>query len=99
MADIPVPSLPDGTGDINSRIMAVQSDDTLQLVPIWPEPTGDPDPRYATDEQGALADTAVQPAAIVNMVTSLDLFVIDQMTQAEYDAITPDPNTLYVIVG
>lgn len=35
-----------------------------------------------------------------NMVTSTDIRYIVQLTQAEYDALSPpDDNTLYVIVG
>jgi len=62
---------------------------------------------YATAAQGALADTATQPADIANMVesdptgvTGADAITnIMSLTQAEYDAITPDAATLYVITG
>ena len=37
--------------------------------------------------------------AIKNAVTSTDVGPIIVLTQAEYDAITPDPNTLYIIEG
>lgn len=62
---------------------------------------------YATAAQGALADSAVQPAAIANVVRS-DVTGITgadaitnavSLTQAEYDAITPNASTLYVITG
>ena len=62
---------------------------------------------YATATQGTLADTAIQPADIANMVESDTTGVtgadsinnIISLTQAEYDAITtPDAATLYVIV-
>jgi len=33
------------------------------------------------------------------VVTSDDISTIVKLTQAEYDALTPDANTLYVIVG
>ena len=60
---------------------------------------------YATAAQGDLADTATQPADIANMVesdptgvTGADAITnIMSLTQAEYDAITPDAATLYVI--
>lgn len=62
---------------------------------------------YATAAQGALADTATQPADIANMVesdptgvTGADAITnIISLTQAEYDAITPDAATVYVISG
>lgn len=52
---------------------------------------------YATAAQGALADTAVQPAAISDFVSGTGVTDIVALTQAEYDALTPDANTLYVI--
>ena len=60
---------------------------------------------FATAAQGALADTATQPADIANMVesdvtgvTGADAITnVISLTQAEYDAITPDAATLYVI--
>ena len=63
---------------------------------------------YATAAQGALADSAVQPADIslmvesdVTGVTGADAITnVISLTQAEYDAIgTPDAATLYVITG
>lgn len=63
---------------------------------------------YATAAQGALADTAIQPADIslvvesdVTGVTGADAITnVISLTQAEYDAIvTPDAATLYVIAG
>ena len=62
---------------------------------------------YATAAQGALADTATQPADIALMVesdvtgvTGADAITnIMSLTQAEYDAITPNAATLYVITG
>lgn len=63
---------------------------------------------YATAAQGALADSAVQPADIALMVesdvtgvTGADAITnVISLTQAEYDAIvTPDAATLYVIAG
>ena len=64
--------------------------------------TGD----FATAAQGALADTAVQPAAIAKMVvsdttgiTGADAIAnVVSLTQAEYDALTPDADTLYVVI-
>ena len=55
----------------------------------------------------ALADTATQPADIANMVESDTTGVtgaaaitnIISLTQADYDAITPDASTVYVISG
>ncbi len=41
MADIPVPTLPDGVSGPNSRIMVVQADDSLELVPGDIAVTGD----------------------------------------------------------
>ena len=60
---------------------------------------------YATAAQGALADSATQPADIANMVesdptgvTGADAITnIISLTTAEYGAITPDAATLYVI--
>jgi hypothetical protein len=62
---------------------------------------------YATAAQGALAGTAVQPADIANVVESDPTGVTGadaitnmlSLTQAEYDAITPNASTFYVIVG
>jgi hypothetical protein len=62
---------------------------------------------YATAEQGSRADSATQPDDIANMVesdvtgvTGADAITnIISLTQAEYDAITPDASTLYVITG
>lgn len=61
---------------------------------------------YATAAQGALADTAVQPAAIAKMVVSDTTGITGadaitnmvSLTQAEYDALTPDADTLYVVI-
>lgn len=55
----------------------------------------------------ALADTATQPADIANMVESDPSAVsgadavtnIMSLTQLEYDAITPDAATFYIITG
>jgi hypothetical protein len=61
---------------------------------------------YATAAQGTLANTAVQPAAIANMVESQQeggvgtlITNIIQVTQAEYDGLTPQAGTFYAIVG
>ena len=64
--------------------------------------TGD----FATAAQGTKADTAVQPAAIAKMVvsdttgiTGADAIAnVVSLTQAEYDALTPDADTLYVVI-
>jgi len=61
----------------------------------------------AVTDSLALADTATQPADIANMVesdttgvTGADAITnIMSLTQAEYDAITPDASTFYVITG
>lgn len=54
----------------------------------------------ATSVQGALADTAVQPSAIEDMVESEDISTIVALTQTAYDAIpVPDANTFYIITG
>lgn len=51
----------------------------------------------ATSAQGALADSAVQPADIADMVESTTVSTIWTGTTAQYDAIgTKDPNTLYI---
>jgi len=55
----------------------------------------------------ALADTATQPADIANMVESdvsstagaSAITNIMSLTQAQYDAITPDASTFYIITG
>lgn len=55
---------------------------------------------FATNEQGALATTAVQPAAIANMVTSTAVDSIVQITAAAYAALSPpDADTLYLVIG
>lgn len=62
---------------------------------------------FATAAQGTLANSAVQPGDAVsaltndaNYVASADITTIDQVTQAEYDALSPPAaNTMYVIVG
>lgn len=56
-----------------------------------------PSGSYATSAQGALADTAVQPADITGMVTGDGITQIVALTQAAYDALTPVATTLYVI--
>ena len=38
-------------------------------------------------------------ASATNWVSSAQLDNIVKLTQAEYDALTPDTNTLYIIVG
>ena len=61
---------------------------------------------YATAAQGTLADSAVQPAAIAKMVVSDTTGITGadaitnmvSLTQAEYDALTPDADTLYVVI-
>ena len=61
---------------------------------------------YATAAQGALADSATQPAAIAKMVVSDTTGITGadaitnmvSLTQAEYDALTPDADTLYVVI-
>ena len=61
---------------------------------------------YATAAQGTLAGTAVQPAAIAKMVVSDTTGITGadaitnmvSLTQAEYDALTPDADTLYVVI-
>ena len=68
---------------------------------------------YATAAQGALADSATQPGDNVSTLTNDAAYVpsdptgvtgadaitnIMSLTQAEYDAITPNASTLYVIV-
>jgi len=61
---------------------------------------------YATAAQGTLAASAVQPAAIAKMVvsdttgiTGADAITnVVSLTQAEYDALTPDADTLYVVI-
>ena len=68
---------------------------------------------YATSAQGALADTATQPGDNVSTLVNDAAFIpsdptgvtgadavnnIISLTQAEYDAITPNASTFYVIV-
>ena len=61
----------------------------------------------AVTDSLALADTATQPADIANMVESDPSAVsgadaitnIMSLTQSEYDAITPDAATFYIITG
>lgn len=69
---------------------------------------------YATAAQGTLADSATQPGDNVSTLTNDAAYVpsnptgvtgadvitnMMSLTQAEYDAITPNASTLYVIVG
>ena len=69
---------------------------------------------YATAAQGSLADTATQPGDNVSTLTNDAAYVpsnptgvtgadaitnMMSLTQAEYDAITPNASTFYVIVG
>jgi len=89
---------------------AVQPGDALP----WGDITGTPTTLSgygitdaATSAQGAVADTAVQPADLNSYVqtdpsgvTGADAITnIISLTQAEYDAITPNSSTLYVISG
>ena len=61
----------------------------------------------AVTDSLALADTATQPADIANMVESdvsstagaSAITNIMSLTQAQYDAITPDASTFYVITA
>jgi hypothetical protein len=68
---------------------------------------------YATAAQGTLADSATQPGDNVSTLTNDAAYVpsdptgvtgadaitnVISLTQAEYDAITPNASTLYVIV-
>ena len=68
---------------------------------------------YATAAQGTLADSATQPGDNVSTLTNDAAYVpsdptgvtgadaitnMMSLTQAEYDAITPNASTLYVIV-
>jgi len=68
---------------------------------------------YATAAQGSLADTATQPGDNVSTLTNDAAYVpsdptgvtgadaitnMMSLTQAEYDAITPNASTFYVIV-
>ncbi len=69
---------------------------------------------YATAAQGTLADSALQPGDNVSDLTNDAAYVpsnptgvtgadaitnIMSLTQAEYDLITPNASTFYVIVG
>ena len=69
---------------------------------------------YATAAQGALADSATKPGDNVSTLTNDAAYVPSNptgvtgadaitnmlsLTQAEYDAITPNASTFYVIVG
>ena len=69
---------------------------------------------YATAAQGSTADSALQPGDNISELTNDEAFVqsdptgvtgadaitnMMSLTQAEYDAITPNASTLYVIVG
>ena len=68
---------------------------------------------YATAAQGSTADSALQPGDNISELTNDEAFVqsdptgvtgadaitnMMSLTQAEYDAITPNASTLYVIV-
>jgi hypothetical protein len=101
MADIDLgPLTPRAPDPLDNIVVVKESDpEEMGLLPVA---------SFATAAQGALADTAVQPAAIAKMVisdttgiTGADAITnIVSLTQAEYDAITtPDASTLYVIAG
>jgi hypothetical protein len=62
-------------------------------------PEGPEGPEGPQGPQGPQGDTGPPGEVPADVVTSLDLDAIDVLTQAEYDALTPDPRTLYVIVG
>ena len=98
--------------DYNSAYTGVQIDANLALAATATQP-GDlgtaaftASTAYATAAQGTLAGTAVQPAAIAKMVvsdttgiTGADAIAnVVSLTQAEYDALTPDADTLYVVI-
>lgn len=53
---------------------------------------------FATAAQGAKADSAVQPADIEDLVAGDGITNIVALTQDEYDNLTPDATTLYVII-
>ena len=69
----------------------------------WQEPTGIT--AATTDASGNVTfDNGVTVDGTLSsggapVVTSDDISTIVKLTQAEYDALTPDANTLYVIVG
>jgi hypothetical protein len=77
------------TGDFATAAQGALADTAVQPGDLGTAADND-EGDFATAAQGALADTAVQN---VQGVTG-----IWQGTQAEYDALTPDPNTLYFIV-
>ena len=52
----------------------------------------------ATSAQGALADSAVQPADIADFAPATGFDAMIALTQAEYDLLTPDADTIYFIV-
>lgn len=69
-----------------------------EAIPTEPGDIGaQPAGSYATAAQGALADTAVQPADLDDLVSSATVQSVVTLTQAEYDALTPDPATLYFV--
>ncbi len=51
---------------------------------------------FAFQQDGTTKQIA---ASATNWVSSAQLDNIVKLTQAEYDALTPDTNTLYIIVG
>ncbi len=71
MADIPVPSLPDGASGPNSRIMVVQADDSLELVPGDIAVTGD----YVPTSGGTFTGAVSVPAPTADTHASTKLYV------------------------
>lgn len=56
-------------------------------------------PKGDTGATGATGATGPQgPQGIPGAINS-DITAIETVTQAEYDALTPNPNTLYIIVN
>ena len=100
--------------DYNSAYTGAQIDENIALAATATQP-GDlgtaaftASTAYATAAQGTLAGTAVQPAAIANMlvsnitgITGADAITNTvSLTAAEYAAIgTKSATTLYVIAG
>src|SRR5690606_13490531 len=82
----------------NGTTWVAESGSTARSSLGWGSAATEDGSAFAAAAQGALADSAVQPADIATVVEGDGITDIVALTQAEYDGITPDATTLYVIV-
>ena len=95
---------------IDSRISAIESDylksDDIPTIPTATSDlindsgfitSGDLPTLATVATSGSYTDLSDKPTIPTNTVSSTTITTIVSCTQAEYDALTPDANTLYVI--